>query len=44
MTPAGLVTAAAPHPEDLSLGRMLGQLVAVLSRLSAREDWVTLIR
>ena len=41
---AGLASAAAPHPEDLALGRMLGQLVAVLSRLGAREDWVTLIR
>jgi hypothetical protein len=34
--------AAAPHPEDLALGRTLGQLVAVLSRLEAHDDWVTL--
>jgi hypothetical protein len=43
-TLAGLTTAASPHPEDLALGRMLGQLVAVLSRFGAREDWVTLTR
>jgi hypothetical protein len=43
-TLASLATAAAPHPEDLALGRMLGQLVAVLSRLGAREDWATLTR
>ena len=43
-TLTGLATAASPHPEDLALGRMLGQLLATLSRLGAREDWVTLTR
>ena len=41
---ATLASAASPHPQDLVLGRMLGQLVAVLSRLGARENWVTLTR
>lgn len=35
--------AASPHPEDLALGRAFGQLVAVLARLRAREDWAALI-
>lgn len=39
---ARLAMASAPEPQDLALGRALGQLVAVLSRLSVREDWVTL--
>jgi hypothetical protein len=39
---ARLAMASAPRPEDLALGRTLGQLVAVLARLGAREDWVTL--
>ena len=41
---AALASAASPHPQDLVLGRMLGQLVAVLSRVGAREDWATLTR
>jgi hypothetical protein len=41
-TLARLAMASAPRPEDLALGRMLGQLVAVLSRLGVREDWITL--
>ena len=45
-TPAliGLASAAAPQPQDLTLARMLGQLVALLARLEAREDWPTLLR
>jgi ABC1 family protein len=39
---AALATAAAPQPQDLGLGRMLGQLVAVLARLEATLDWVGL--
>lgn len=38
-----LATAAAPRPEDLSLARALGQLVAVLARLGATEDWAALV-
>jgi hypothetical protein len=34
--------AAAPRPEDLALGRMLGQLVALLGRIGATERWATL--
>ncbi|HEX8085137.1 MAG TPA: AarF/UbiB family protein [Solirubrobacteraceae bacterium] len=37
-----LATAASPAPQDLALGRMLGQLVAVLARLEATEDWPAL--
>jgi hypothetical protein len=40
----GLASAAAPEPQDLTLGRMLGQLVALLARLEAREDWPALLR
>jgi predicted unusual protein kinase regulating ubiquinone biosynthesis (AarF/ABC1/UbiB family) len=39
-----LATAAAPQPQDLALGRMLGQLVAVLARLGATEDWPAVAR
>ena len=39
-----LATAAAPQPQDLALGRMLGQLVNVLARLEATEDWPALAR
>jgi len=38
-----LATAASPHPEDLALARSLAQLLAVLSRLKAAEDWAALI-
>lgn len=38
-----LALAAAPHPEDLALGRALGQLVAVLSWLGATLDWRELV-
>jgi predicted unusual protein kinase regulating ubiquinone biosynthesis (AarF/ABC1/UbiB family) len=41
---AQLATAASPHPQDLTLGRTLGQLVAVLARLGAREDWAAIIK
>jgi hypothetical protein len=41
---ARLAMAASPHPADLALGRMLGQLVAVLARLGAEEDWAGLAR
>jgi predicted unusual protein kinase regulating ubiquinone biosynthesis (AarF/ABC1/UbiB family) len=37
-------SAAAPQPQDLALGRMLVQLVGVLARLEATEDWVALAR
>ena len=40
---ARVAMAAAPQPADLALGRMLGQLVGVLGRLGAREDWVALV-
>ena len=36
---ARLAIASSPLPEDVSLGRMLGQLVGVLARLGATEDW-----
>jgi predicted unusual protein kinase regulating ubiquinone biosynthesis (AarF/ABC1/UbiB family) len=39
-----LATAAAPQPQDLALGRMLAQLVNVLARLEATEDWPALAR
>ena len=39
-----LAPAAAPQPQDLALGRMLGQLVAVLARLEATADWPALAR
>ncbi len=39
---ATLATAASPTPQDLALGRMLGQLVALLARLGATEDWLAL--
>ncbi len=35
---------ATPQPADLAAGRMLGQLVATLSRLEATEDWAALAR
>jgi predicted unusual protein kinase regulating ubiquinone biosynthesis (AarF/ABC1/UbiB family) len=38
-TLAGFAMAGSPRPEDLPLARMLGQLVAVLARLGATEDW-----
>jgi len=38
-----VATAAAPQPEDLALARSLAQLVAVLSRLRATEDWAALV-
>ena len=41
---ATLAAAAAPQPQDLALGRMLGQVVALLARLGATEDWVALSR
>jgi ABC1 atypical kinase-like domain len=37
-----LAAAASPQPQDLALGRMLGQLVVLLARFEAREDWVAL--
>jgi hypothetical protein len=39
-----LAAAASPQPQDLALGRMLGQLVAVLARLEATADWPALAR
>ena len=36
---AALAMAGSPHPSDLPLARMVGQLVAVLARLGATEDW-----
>ena len=39
-----LATAASPVPDDLHLGRMLGQLTAVLARLGAEEDWPAVAR
>lgn len=39
-----LAAAASPQPQDLALGRMLGQLVAVLARFGATEDWRILAR
>lgn len=39
-----IASAASPQPQDLALGRMLGQLVGVLARLEATEDWVALAR
>ena len=39
-----LASAASPQPQDLALGRMLGQLVAVLARMQPTEDWVALAR
>ena len=41
---AALAMAAAPRPDDVVLGRMLGQLVALLARIGATEDWVALSR
>lgn len=38
-----LASAAAPRPEDLTLGRMLGQLIALLARLEAHENWPELL-
>jgi len=35
---------ATPQPSDLATGRMLGQLVATLSRLGATEDWAAIAR
>ncbi|HVL94898.1 MAG TPA: AarF/UbiB family protein [Solirubrobacteraceae bacterium] len=42
----GLALAAqvTPQPSDLAVARMLGQLVALLSRLGATEDWIALLR
>ena len=39
---AALAAVGSPRTEDLALGRMLGQLVALLARLGASEDWVAL--
>jgi predicted unusual protein kinase regulating ubiquinone biosynthesis (AarF/ABC1/UbiB family) len=39
---AALAQLAAPTADDLALGRMFGQLVAVLARLGATEDWAVL--
>ena len=39
-----LAAAAAPQPQDLALGRMLGQLVAVLARFETTEEWLVLAR
>jgi hypothetical protein len=41
---ARLAMAAAPQPQDLALGRMLGQLIGLLARLGAEENWVALVR
>jgi predicted unusual protein kinase regulating ubiquinone biosynthesis (AarF/ABC1/UbiB family) len=38
-TLAAIAMAGSPQPSDLPLARMLGQLVAVLARLGATEDW-----
>jgi hypothetical protein len=41
---ASLATAASPQPQDLALGRMLAQLVAVLARFEATLDWPAVAR
>jgi predicted unusual protein kinase regulating ubiquinone biosynthesis (AarF/ABC1/UbiB family) len=41
---ARLAVQGSPTPDDLHLGRMLGQLTAVLARLRATHDWVALAR
>jgi len=41
LLPLGQV--GSPRPEDLWMARALGQLVAVLSRLEATEDWAALL-
>jgi predicted unusual protein kinase regulating ubiquinone biosynthesis (AarF/ABC1/UbiB family) len=38
-----LVPKAAPHPDDVWLGRAAGQLVATLARLGAGADWPALV-
>jgi ubiquinone biosynthesis protein len=43
-TLSALAMAGSPQPADLPLARMLGQLVAVLARLRATEDWATVAR
>jgi hypothetical protein len=43
-TLAGLAAAGSPRPDDLALGRMLGQLAGLLSRLEAEADWVAVAR
>ena len=39
-----VAASGSPHPEDLALGRALGQLVATLSWLGAELDWRARVR